>query len=53
MSARDWNWERQGPWLSALKAACAMLGLGNGRPAIAAILDEVGLSAAAGATRSR
>jgi len=24
---------RQGPWLAALKAACAMRGLGNGRPA--------------------
>ena len=52
---------QQGPWLSALKAACAMLGLGNGRPApplapavpaardaIAALLDEAGLGAAAG-----
>ena len=24
---------RQGPWLAALKAACAMRGIGNGRPA--------------------
>jgi dihydrodipicolinate synthase/N-acetylneuraminate lyase len=57
---------QQGPWLAALKAACAMLGLGNGRPApplapalpaaretIAALLEEAGLEAAAGATRSR
>lgn len=57
---------QQGPWLSALKAACAMLGLGNGRPApplapaapaareaIAALLDEAGLGAAAGAMRTR
>ena len=57
---------QQGPWLSALKAACAMLGLGNGRPApplvpaapaareaIAALLDEAGLGAAAGAMPTR
>jgi 4-hydroxy-tetrahydrodipicolinate synthase len=57
---------QQGPWLSALKAACAMLGLGNGRPApplapaapaareaIAVLLDEAGLGVAAGAARSR
>ena len=57
---------QQGPWLSALKAACALLGLGNGRPApplapaapaareaIAVLLDEAGLGVAAGAARSR
>jgi dihydrodipicolinate synthase/N-acetylneuraminate lyase len=56
---------QQGPWLSALKAACAMLELGNGRPApplapaspaareaIAAFLDEAGLGVAAGGARS-
>jgi 4-hydroxy-tetrahydrodipicolinate synthase len=57
---------QQGPWLAALKAACAMLGLGNGRPApplasaapatrrtIAALLDEAGLKPTAGAATSR
>src|SRR5258705_10794969 len=57
---------QQGPWLAALKAACAMLGLGNGRPApplapalpaarerIAALLEGGGAGAAPGATRRR
>ena len=51
---------RQGPWLDALKAACAALGLGNGRPAaplvaaapsdrraVEALLEEAGLAVAA------
>jgi dihydrodipicolinate synthase/N-acetylneuraminate lyase len=51
---------RQGPWLAALKAACAALGLGNGRPAaplvaaapsdrraVEALLEEAGLAVAA------
>jgi len=57
---------RQGPWLSALKAACAMLGLGNGRPApplvaaapadrdaVRALVEAAGLAAPAHAGRRR
>jgi 4-hydroxy-tetrahydrodipicolinate synthase len=57
---------RQGPWLAALKAACAMRGLGNGRPAppllpatpadraaIRALLEEAGAALPVLAGRGR
>jgi dihydrodipicolinate synthase/N-acetylneuraminate lyase len=57
---------RQGPWLAALKAACAMRGIGNGRPApplspatpgdravVKALLEEAGAAEPALATPGR
>jgi 4-hydroxy-tetrahydrodipicolinate synthase len=57
---------RQGPWLAALKAACALRGLGNGRPAppllpasaadrdaVRALLDEAGAARPALAAQAR
>jgi len=57
---------RQGPWLAALKAACALRGLGNGRPAppllpasaadrdaVRALLEEAGAARPALAAPAR